>query len=450
MMLDRYGRYSAHTYPASQDSAGGRWVVRHPPAISALATAVGAVIWIAYLPRVGTDLSAALWTELSAGRAAFTLGLAAAIGCVMVADIGVPRSLPRLAAAAALALLTCLFSPVAAVFLWVVAVVVAFAGRWAEAITICVAAALPLGVMAFFADGGSQPAAPQTWIPPVFASVATLVLIPRRWRLVRIGAVIYGIAVLVTWQVPTLVGSSIERLGELLAGPLVVGLGSSRHRWLLAAGLIAAGVWQVAQPVADLSSGNAPGYAPQTAALVRELVTLHADTARVEAVPQYGHWESQQLASVVPLARGWERQLDIARNPIFYSGGVLIPAAYYRWLRFNAVRYVAISATAPDWAAVAEADVVRAGQPWLIPVWHDAYWALYRFAGAAPLASTPATVIRTSPAQVVLRMRRPGTTIVRVRWSRLLQAGGAVVTRRGPWVAVTASRAGMYTLSAPY
>ena len=55
-------------------------------------------------------------------------------------------------------------------------------------------------------------------------------------------------------------------------------------------------------------------------ALVQELHVLHADTSRVEAVPQYGHWESQQLAGTVLLARGWERQLDTVRNPLFYGG----------------------------------------------------------------------------------------------------------------------------------
>ena len=190
---------------------------------------------------------------------------------------------------------------------------------------------------------------------------------------------------------PSLIGSNVARLGELLAGPLLVGMASARHRWLLAIALGGAAVWQVAQPIADLGQGNAPAYAPQTAALVGELRALHADTARVEAVPQYGHWESQELASVVPLARGWERQLDIERNPIFY-GGVLTPAAYYSWLQYNAVRYVAISTVTPDPAGVAEAATVREGQPWLVLVWHNAFWRLYRVTGTYPMASPPAVV----------------------------------------------------------
>jgi hypothetical protein len=266
---------------------------------------------------------------------------------------------------------------------------------------------------------------------------------------VRAGAIIYGLGVLVAATVPTLVGSNIARLGELLAGPIIVGFGSSRRRWLFALVLAAAAVWQVAQPIADLEQGNAPPYAPQTAALVRELVALHADTARVEAVPQYGHWEAQELASVVPLARGWERQLDIERNPLFYDG-VLTPEKYYAWLRANAVRYVAISTGTPDPAAVAEAATVREGQPWLVEIWHNASWRLYRVVDAISLATAPATVLSSTPAQITLRMSRAGSTIVRVHWSSLLSANGASLTRAGPWTRLTTRHAGTYELQGRY
>ena len=195
--------------------------------------------------------------------------------------------------------------------------------------------------MALFSDGGAQPIGVQNWLPPCSPWPGSCSLSRADggwcgWRgHLRLGVVL-------ACAVPSLVGSNVARLGELLAGPLLAGMGSARHRWLLALALAAAAVWQVAQPIADLAQGNAPPYAPQTAALVRELRVLHADTARVEAVPQYGHWESQELARSVPLARGWERQVDIERNPLFYSG-VLTPAAYYAWLRYNAVRYIAIS-----------------------------------------------------------------------------------------------------------
>ena len=64
---------------------------------------------------------------------------------------------------------------------------------------------------------------------------------------------------------------------------------------------------------------------------------------RVEIPFTRFHREAFEVAPRFPLARGWERQLDMARNPLFYGGGILTGAQYYGWLRGNAVRYVAIS-----------------------------------------------------------------------------------------------------------
>jgi hypothetical protein len=401
-------------------------------------------------PRAAASWAAiALLTQLSAGRATFALGLSAALGCMVVADGGRPAGWGRLLAVAGLATLTSLLSPVAGLFLGVPAAAFLLTGRRREGLAVGLAAALPLGVMTFLSDGGVQPISAHNAAASLLAAAGVLLLVPRRWRMVRIGAIVYGLGVIVVWALPTPVGSNVERLGELLVGPLLAGLASRRHG-LLALGLIAAAAWQIAQPASDLAQGNAPPYAPQTAALVRELRALHADTARVEAVPQYGHWESQQLAETVPLARGWERQADTVRNRLFYAGP-LTPSAYYAWLKHNAVRYVAISAATPDPAAVAEAVIVRAGQPWLVPVWHDAFWQLYRVAGAQPLASPPATVTRTTPAEIILRMARAGATVVRVRWSPFLRVtGSAILARHGEWTSLTASQPGGYALSAPY
>jgi hypothetical protein len=141
----------------------------------------------------------------------------------------------------------------------------------------------------------------------------------------------------------------------------------------------------------------------------------------------------------------------MARNPLFYGGGILTGARYYRWLRGNAVRYVAISGGPLDWAAGAEASIVRSGPSWLVPVWHNAFWRLYRVVGAAPLASPPATVVATSPAAITLRMPRPGSTVVRVRWSPLLRAsGGGTLAPHGPWTSLTVRGPGTYSLTAPY
>jgi hypothetical protein len=424
-------------------------------AVAALVSA-GLLALLLAQHRVPRPRAAALWvavamcTQLTAGRAAFTVGLAAGLGCVVVADGSRPRAWIRLSVIAGLAMACTALSPVAGLFLGVPAAAFLLTGRRLDGLVIGVAAAVPLGLTALLSDGGVQPIGVQNAVPSLLAVAGVLILVPRRWRMVRIGAIVYGLGVLTVWALPTPVGSNVERLGLLLVGPVLAGMASGRYRLLLALGLIAAGTWQVAQPAVDLAHGNAPPYAPETAALVHELRALHADTARVEAVPQYGHWESQELAGTVPLARGWERQVDVVRNPLLYYGA-LTPASFYTWLQDNAVRYVAISAASPDPAGVAEAAIVRAGQPWLVPVWHDSFWQLDRVAGAVPLASPPATVTSTTPAAITLRMNRAGTTLVRVHWSALLRStGDAIVAQRGEWTSLTMNRPGSYTLSAPY
>ena len=83
---------------------------------------------------------------------------------------------------------------------------------------------------------------------------------------------------------------------------------------------------------------------------------------RVEVAFTHNHWEAAHLATAVPLARGWERQLDEKANPLFYDGRPLTPERYHRWLRDSAVRWVALSSAPLDYSAEAEAKLLR-GRP---------------------------------------------------------------------------------------
>ena len=72
---------------------------------------------------------------------------------------------------------------------------------------------------------------------------------------------------------------------------------------------------------------------------------------RVEVPFTHNHWEAAHLASAVPLARGWERQLDEKANALFYDGRPLTPARYQRWLRDAGVRWVALPDAPLDYSA---------------------------------------------------------------------------------------------------
>src|SRR5207237_6475015 len=89
------------------------------------------------------------------------------------------------------------------------------------------------------------------------------------------------------------------------------------------------------------------------------------------------------------LARGWERQVDIGVNRLFYEDD-LSAADYRAWLVDNAVDYVALPDTELDDAAVAEGALLSAGVPGLTPMWRDDHWRLWRVDGSKPIVEGPA------------------------------------------------------------
>ena len=99
------------------------------------------------------------------------------------------------------------------------------------------------------------------------------------------------------------------------------------------------------------------------------------------------HWEAADLAKVVPLARGWERQLDQKANPIFYDGEQLTASPYHEWLRENAVRYVALPTAPLDYSAREEAIVLERGAKFLKLVYESPRWRIWEV--AAPTRRPP-------------------------------------------------------------
>ncbi len=70
------------------------------------------------------------------------------------------------------------------------------------------------------------------------------------------------------------------------------------------------------------------------------------------------------LAPRVSLARGWEKQLDERYDGVLLARG-LTARGYQRWLRAQAVGYVALPDTPLDPSSAAEGRLIRAGLPYL-------------------------------------------------------------------------------------
>jgi hypothetical protein len=187
-------------------------------------------------------------------------------------------------------------------------------------------------------------------------------------------------------------------------------------------------------------------------AYFRPLVAfLHAhDTpqGRVEVVPTALHWEAAYVAPFIPLARGWERQLDTADNPRFYHGK-LTAAGYRTWLLDNGVRYVALPDVTLDYAATKEARLLRAGVPGLRAVWHNAHWRVYAVTGAPGILSGPGRLTQSGGSTIRLSVATPGTLLLRVRYSRYWTAGSrhaCLAKAPGGWITVHAYREGKLRL----
>ena len=407
--------------------------------------------------RLGSLVFAA-WTlaQVAQAQLPYLLGEAFALSAFLM--LRRRHWLPALA----LGLASSLASPLAGAFLVLGAVAVVLVERpaWRLAAGVSAAAVLPVAVSAVLFPGQGAEAFPFLDFLSIFAAMAACALwLGRRDRGLRIGLLLYLAAILVTFAVPDPIGGNISRLGECLGAPLIVCLMASGRvpvplsRWALAGGALFAVLvplqWGPALP--SLYGSGAPSRSLAYFQPLISYLRAHDRTqARVEVVPTQWHWEAAYVAPVVPLARGWERQLDTADNPLFYDGAPLTPAAYRSWLVTNGVSYVALPDAPLDYAAVAEARVIRAGVPGLRQIWGDAHWRVFAVSGVPGLVSGPARLAALDSSSIRLTASAPGDVVVRVRYSPgwSVTSGNACVTPGpGDWISVRTQSAGPVALA---
>lgn len=421
-----------------------------PQLAGAVAMVVAAILF-ALLVRdhFGTvGRAGALWfatgtaTVLLTGRLAFGFGVAFGLAAVLALERG------RTVAGGALAALTSLASPVAGIFVVLAGGAAALATRERRGGGLAVAAGAAVPVLALalaFPEGGDEPFVPSAFIPLAAFCVLALVVLPRTERVLRTGAGLYALAGVAAFLLPTPVGGTVVRLGALVAGPLAACALWSGHRRLLALLVLPALWWQCLPAVHDVAtaSGDPSVRADYYRPLLAELDSRPGPPGRLEIPFTRQHWEAARVAPHVPLARGWERQLDRRDNGLFYRPG-LTPAAYRSWLDALAVRWVAVPDARLDDSARAEVALIDRGLPYLRLVWRGAHWTLYSVRAPMPLASGAATATALGEDSFALRARRPGGTLVRVRFTPYwaLAAGSGCVAPAGRWTLVQARRPG--------
>ncbi|MER7892551.1 hypothetical protein ABTX15_22300 [Micromonospora sp. NPDC094482] len=459
-----YGGVTQFGYSLYTQLLGAALGVRPVGAIAAVVGAV-ALAWLllrggARRPLLGGLLGAVVLVgNLVSGRITFAVGLTLGLlALCAVSAVRAPRW-ARLVLAAALAVLATWGSPVAGLFTGLAGGAMLLTEAWrqgwrsrprprAESLVLCLAPVLAIAPMALlFGNGGRQPFTAESMRINVALAVVVLALVPV--RVLRVGAGLTALLLVAAYYLPSPIGSNALRLPMLFALPIVAAFVTLGTRWLAA--LLAVLVWwQSPVMTSDLArAGSAPVHAAFYQPLLDEL-GRRAPVGRVEVVPLRDHWESAYVAAAVPLARGWERQVDVDRNPLFYGSG---PSAedYREWLRRNAVSFVAVAPESPpDRYAQGEAALVLAGQPYLREVAQPRGWRLYQVLDPAPLVSPPARLVESTGAGVRFTVDAPGDVLVRVRWSRWLSLRGAPgCLAAGPdgWASVRATAAGSYTVT---
>jgi hypothetical protein len=384
--------------------------------------------------------------QVAIGQLPFLLGEALALGAYWAATRRRPRLAIALAVAASLA------SPLAGAFL-MLAVVTWLVAAWPRrriALAAMVAgAASPLVVVGLLFPGQGYmpfPAIDVVWLFVVFLAVRRS--IPRPERALRIGICLYLVAVVLTFVLPTPMGGNIGRLADCLGAPLAVCVLWSHRRLLMVALVLPLFLMQWTPAFASFPSD------PSTnAAYFRPLLAFlgHHDNppGRVEIVPTRLHWEAAYAAPTVPLARGWERQMDTADNSLFYTDGALTASSYRAWLLDAGVRYVALPDVPLDYAAVAEGRLIAAGVSGLRPAWRDAHWRVFEVVGGHGIVDGPGRLVHLEGGQVTIDATGRGTITVRVRYnSRWTVVGGSACLLEAPggWTAIDATKRGRLRL----
>jgi hypothetical protein len=449
--------YSAFTGPLNS-LLGSRGVGAVSCVVSAAAFAWLLVRVGVRRPTLGGVLAAVVGVcNLVSGRTTFALGIAFGMLalCALVAPqpshLLTERSFnnARVALAAVLAAASAMGSPVAGLFTGLCGAALLLSGRVRDGLALGVGAALALLPPAYlFRDGGIQPYTDEAMKLAVASCVATFFLVPSRWRTLRIGIGLAGLAVVACFWLPSPVGSNIVRLPMLYAAPVVVAVSTLDRRWLATAVAFLCW-WQPPLVAGDLgNAGDRAAHRDFFTPLVDQL-DARGPVGRVEVVPLHDHWEATYVGEAVPIARGWLRQVDVERNAIFYDNS-LGPATYLTWLYANSISYVALPRSAGlDFSGREERTLIEGDLPYLRKVWENGDWILYDVVGSTSLVEYPGRLVSSDPAGVTFDTAESAEVLVRVRHSRWLTIDGprGCFVSDGLWIRVRVSEPGRYRVS---
>ncbi|WP_411152898.1 MFS transporter [Streptomyces sp. A30] len=364
----------------------------------------------------------------ASGRVTFGLGTMFALGAVAVVFCWPYRwrykRWAKALCAAPLAALATMASPVAGLFVGLVAAALFLQKRRPGAWALGLAPSAVVAVSAWlFPFAGTQPMKIGSVVLPLLYALFVLFLVPREWKTVRLTAGVYALSIVLVWLVSSQIGSNISRLAMLFAGVALVAalpfaVPRTRKWYAIVVAFAGFTTWIGFKSVDDVvHTTPTASWARELAPLVNELQEVGAEKGRVEVVPAASHREASALAPYVNLARGWNRQADMERNPLFYDD-TLNSANYHEWLKRWAVHFVVLPKDTPDGdGGERERQLVQRGMPYLKQIWGDANWQLFRVTDPAPLAEPNAVVERAAQGEMTMQVKKAGRILIRIPYS---------------------------------
>ncbi|WP_393081797.1 MFS transporter [Streptomyces sp. LN704] len=383
----------------------------------------------------------ALLCNAASGRVTYGLGMVFALAAAAVVFCWPYRwrhkRWAKALCAAPLAALATAASPVAGLFVGLVAAALFLQKRRPGAYALGIAPTLVVAASAWlFPFSGTQPMSIGSASLPFVYSVLVFALVPKEWKTVRITAAVYGLGVLLVWLISSQIGSNITRLAMLFAGVALLAalpftVPRTRKWYVTIVAFAGFTGWIGFKSVDDIvHTTPAASWARELAPLVNQLQVVGAEKGRVEVVPARSHREASALAPYVNLARGWNRQADMERNPLFYDD-TLNSANYHEWLQRWAVHYVVLPKGEPDGnGGERERQLVQRGMPYLRQIWGDANWQLFAVTDPTQLADPPAVVDRAEQGELTIEVKKAGRVLIRVPyspWLGLVDAEGKSV-----------------------
>jgi len=416
--------------------------------IAAAAGVSGRTSWL-----IAVAAAACIADNLFIGQLPFLLGVAAGLQSILAVRRG------RFWVAAAASAGCSLASPLAGLFLAMIAAAWLPELGWRRAVVFLGSG---LGAAVALLIGGTPGRFPSDLYSTGAAAgfvLIGLVLIPRRYRTLRRFMYVYGGTAAVLLSVPNPVGGNVDRLARLVAVPLAIWV-VAQHRPLrrvgrsVLIGLSCAGalVMHLYAPISALArASDDPSARPQFyQGLLGFLAGQRQTAGRLEIPFTREHWEAAFVAPHFPLARGWERQLDLAYDAVLYHP--LTAASYRSWLDSAAVDLIAVPQAPLDYGGQAEQVLLRHPPAYLVPAYRDAHWQVFRVVHPAPLVSGGhAELTALGPSSFTLHFASAGTALIKLHANPMWQLDSptaCLLATPDGWLHVRDTQAGTVTATA--